>query len=68
VKLVQNWTTAWRWLSVQLAIIAAAGQLIMATLPQIRDWVSDDVQHYIGAAIITSIVLGRLIDQKKPEV
>lgn len=67
MKLVQNWTTAWRWLSVQLAIIAAAGQLVMATLPQIRDWISDDMQHYIGAAIIASIVLGRLIDQKKSD-
>lgn len=66
MKLVENWTAAWKWLSVQLAIIAATGQLIMASMPQVKEWISDDVQHYIGAGIIVCIVLGRLIDQNKP--
>ena len=66
MKLVSNWTAAWKWLSVQLAVVAAAGQIIMASMPELKSWVSDDVQHYVGAAIIGCIVLGRLIDQNKP--
>lgn len=66
MKLVENWNAAWKWLSVQLAIIAASGQLILATMPQLKEWVSDDVQHYVGAALIVCIILGRLIDQNKP--
>lgn len=66
MKLVENWKSGWRWLSVQLAIIAASGQLILASLPQLKEWLSDDAQHIIGAGLILCIVLGRLIDQKKP--
>ncbi len=66
LKLVENWKLAWKWLSVQLAIIAAAGQLIMASMPQLKEWLSDDTQHIIGAVIILCIVGGRLIDQNKP--
>lgn len=67
MKLVENWTSAWKWLSVQLAIVASAGQLILASMPQLREWVSDDVQHIVGAVLILSIVGGRLIDQKKSD-
>lgn len=65
MKLVDNWTSAWKWLSVQLAIVASAGQLILASMPSLREWVSDDVQHIVGAVLILCIVLGRLIDQNK---
>lgn len=65
MKLVQNWKSGWKWLSVQLAIIASAGQLILASMPSLREWVSDDVQHIVGAVLILSIVVGRLIDQNK---
>lgn len=64
-KLVENWKAAWKWLSVQLAIIAASGQLILASMPQLKDWISDDTQHLIGAVLILCIVAGRLIDQNK---
>lgn len=65
MKLVDNWKSAWKWLSVQLAIIASAGQLILASVPSLREWVSDDVQHIVGAVLILAIVGGRLIDQNK---
>lgn len=65
LKLVENWKAAWKWLSVQLAIIAASGQLILASMPQLKDWISDDTQHLIGAVLILCIVAGRLIDQNK---
>ena len=67
MKLVENWRMAWRWLSVQLAILAAAMQAAMLAFPTIKDWVSDGAAHAIGVAMITAIVLGRVIDQKKPE-
>ena len=67
MKLVENWRMAWRWLSVQLAILAAAMQAAMLAFPTIKDWVSDSAAHTIGVAMITAIVLGRVIDQKKPE-
>jgi hypothetical protein len=65
VKLLDNWKSAYKWFSVQLAALAAAGQLVLATMPNIKDWLSDTTAHYIGAGLIFCIIFGRLLDQSK---
>lgn len=67
MRLVQNWRQAWKWLSVQLAILAGGAQAAMLAFPTVKDWVSDSTAHTIGVVLIASIVAGRLIDQKKPD-
>lgn len=64
MKLVDNWKSAWKWFSVQLAVVAAAGEVILLK-PSLREWLSDTQQHWVGAAIILCIVAVRLIDQNK---
>ena len=68
MKLVENWRQAWKWLSVQIAILAAGLQAAMMAFPTMKDWLSDDAAHIIGLALVAAIVLGRMVDQKKPEV
>lgn len=67
MKLVENWRTAWKWVSVQVAILAGALQAAMLAFPTIKDWLSDEVAHAVGLILIVAIVAGRLVDQKKPE-
>lgn len=66
MKLVENWHQAWKWVSVQIAIVAAALQAAIITVPDFDKWLGDTVTHYVGLVMLLSIVLGRLVDQTKP--
>lgn len=65
MKLVENWRHAWKWLSVQLAILAGGVEIAMLH-PALKNWISDELGHSVGALLLASIVVGRMIDQKKP--
>ena len=66
MKLVDNWKSAWKWLSVQVAIVAAALQAAIVAIPNLDNWLGDKVTHAVGLVLLLSIVLGRLVDQSKP--
>lgn len=66
MKLVENWKSAWKWVSVQIAIVAAALQAAIITMPDLDKWLGDTVTHLVGLVLLLSIVLGRLVDQSKP--
>lgn len=66
MKLVDNWKSAWKWVSIQIAIVAAALQAAIITMPDLDKWLGDTVTHLVGLVLLLSIVLGRLIDQTKP--
>ena len=66
MKLVDNWKSAWKWVSVQIAIVAAALQAAILTMPDLDKWLGDTVTHLVGLVLLLSIVLGRLVDQSKP--
>lgn len=67
MKLVENWRGAWRWLSIQIAIVGAALQAAIIAFPDLKDWLGDTITHYVGLLILVGIMGGRLKDQKKPE-
>lgn len=66
MKLVENWRSAWKWVSIQIAIVAAALQAAILTMPDLDKWLGDTVTHLVGLVLLLSIVLGRLVDQSKP--
>lgn len=66
MKLVDNWKTAWKFVSIQLAIVAAALQGAVLAFPNLDKWLGDENTHWVGLVMLLSIVLGRLVDQTKP--
>lgn len=66
MKLVDNWRHAWKWVSIQIAIVAAALQAAILAIPDLDKWLGDAVTHWVGLVMLVSIVLGRLVDQSKP--
>lgn len=66
MKLIDNWRCGWRFLSVQIAAVAAAGQATLLAFPSIRDWLSDTTVHVVGVVLLLSIIAARAIDQTKP--
>lgn len=69
MKLVENARQAWKWLSVQIAALGLAIEGAAAAIPSIKQYLSDTTLHWVGAAILVSIIGGRLIAQngKKPD-
>ena len=67
MKLVDNARQAWKWFSVQLAVVGAAIQGAILAFPSLKEWIGDTAAHLAGLAILGGIVLGRLVDQKKPD-
>ena len=67
MKLVDNWKSAWKWFSVQLAAAAAAVQLTVLAFPaEIKAWLPDSVTHWTALALLLAAIVGRLVDQSKP--
>lgn len=65
MKLVENWRSAWKWFSIQLAVVGAAMQAAILAFPSLKDWVGDTVAHGVGILILLGIVMGRVVDQGK---
>jgi hypothetical protein len=67
MKLVDNWKSAWKWLSVQLITVAGAIQLSIVALPdKFTAWIPDSWAHAMTLVVLLGAVLGRLKDQSKP--
>jgi hypothetical protein len=66
MKLVPDWRKAWKWFSVQLALVGAALQAAILAFPSIKEWLGDAVSHCVGLLILAGIVMGRLVDQGRP--
>jgi hypothetical protein len=67
MKLVDNWKSAWKWFSIQIAVAGAAAQGCIMTFPDIKNWVGDEVSHCVGLLVLAGVVGARLVDQKKPD-
>lgn len=67
MKIVENWRTAWKWLSIQIAVVGVAVQGAVLAFPDLKDWLGDTATHMVGLLILFGLVGGRLVDQKKPE-
>lgn len=66
MKLVEDARQAWRWISVQLAVIGGAIQAAAMAFPNLKDWLGDEVIHGAGAVMFLGIILGRLVKQGDP--
>ena len=66
MKLVPNWKSAWKWLSVQFVAAAGAVQLSVLAFPDsMRGWLPDWLTHLLAVGLLLAAVLGRLVDQNK---
>lgn len=66
MKIVENWRSAWKFISVQIAVIAAAVQGAVLAFPAVKDYLSDTAVHAVGLLLLVSIVVGRLVQQPSP--
>ena len=64
MRLVKDARKAWRWFSVQLALLGAAVELAWRALPpDLIGGVPDWAQSVVTVLIFGGVVAGRLIDQ-----
>lgn len=66
MKLIDNWQSAWKWLSVNCMVVAAAIQGAWIYIPE--DMRMDIPQHLVGIITIFLLILGvigRLTKQVK---
>ena len=60
MKLVPNWQSAWKWISVQAIALAA----IWEGLPmEAKDAIPDPYRGYVTLVLLLSAGLGRMVDQ-----
>lgn len=64
MKLVENWRNAWKWFSIQVAVVGAALQGAILAFPSIKDWLGDTASHCVGLLILAGVIGGRMVQQK----
>ncbi len=65
MRLVDDWKSAWKWLSVQFVAAAGSVQLAVLAFPDtLRQYLPDWVTHLVAVGLLAAAVLGRLVDQK----
>lgn len=66
MKLIPNWKSAWRMVSVQAMTVAGAIQGAWVYLPDdMRESVDPQLMHCITLALLVLGVVGRLVKQEK---
>ncbi|MCY1391428.1 hypothetical protein D3C76_966670 [compost metagenome] len=64
MKLIENWRQAWRFYSVQLAmLIAVLGLLQIEVLPLLREQMSPAVYAWLNVALALVLGIVRLVQQ-----
>lgn len=66
MTIVPNWRDAWKWLSIQLAVVGGAMQTAVLTFPDLKNWLGDTVTHLAGLLMLCGIVAARLVNQPSP--
>ena len=66
MKLVDDWKSAWKFLSVQFVAAAGSVQLAVLAFPDtLRQYLPDWMTHLVAVLLLAAAVLGRLVDQKR---
>lgn len=65
-RLIDDWTKAWKYWSVQISILGAALSAAWAALPADTRAMIPGAQ-WIGLALFVMVLVTRLIQQKKPD-
>lgn len=63
---VSNWRDAWRWISVQLAVILGAVPIAYENVALVREYVSASTLHHAIAVLALLQIVGRLKNQSPP--
>jgi hypothetical protein len=64
MRLVANWTQAWRWLSVQALLFLTLAPIIWAELPpEAKDLIPEAWRPWIIAVVAVAGIIGRVKDQ-----
>jgi len=67
IKLVDDAKQAWKWLSVQLAVVAGIALELYEQFPQFQQWLPDKAFHRTMTVLVLLIIVGRLIQQGKKD-
>lgn len=68
MKLIDEWKTAYRFLSVQANVIGTAIATGYATMyPQLKDTIPPDVMAWITGGVFALGILARVISQQRGE-
>lgn len=68
MKLIDEWRTAWKFLSVQANVLGGAMASAYATFyPQLKETISPATMGYITGAVFALGVIGRVISQQPKE-
>ena len=66
--LVPNWRAAWKWFSVQAMILSTAILSTWALLPaDLKAKLPEDIGLVAAIVALSAGMVGRLVDQSKPE-
>ena len=66
LKLVADWTAAWRWLSVQAGAVVVLLPVAWAALPdETKAIIPESWLPWIVGTVGVCVVVGRLVDQAK---
>lgn len=66
MMIVPDWRQAWKWFSIQLAVVGGAIQAAVLAFPELKDWLGDTITHLAGLVMLWGIVAARLVKQKEP--
>lgn len=61
MRMVDEWRSAWKWASVQIAALAAVAMQLYEQVPQFQQYIPDKVFHHAMTGIVALIIVGRLI-------
>ena len=66
MKMIPNWRSAWRFVSVQIAVVGAGMQGAILAFPDMKDWLGDQITHLAGLLMLVGLVAARLVQQQAP--
>lgn len=63
MKLVEDWKDAYKWLSINIAVVMGALNALQASVPHVQALLSPSTMAWVNAALGVAIIWGRLIQQ-----
>ena len=65
VLLVEDWKAAYKWLSVQMALLTASAAALYEYAPTVRQWIGEVAFHHMMVVLAILTILARLKQQPK---
>ena len=65
--LVDDWRSAYKWLSVQIAALIFSAQGLLLFVPTVKELFPPSVVHGVMMFLAACVFLGRIKNQAKPE-